>query len=51
MGITNKIAAVVLLNPTGGSRGVGSEVACMLRVPRASGILLDAWPEGCGIPN
>ena len=37
--------AAVRLNPTAGRMKDGLQVASMLRVPRASGVIPDAQPE------
>ena len=41
--------AAARLNPAGGRKDDGSEVARMLKAPRASGVFPDARPEGFSI--
>ena len=46
---TNTMPAAARLNPAGGRKDDGSEVARMLKAPRASGVFPDARPEGFSI--
>jgi hypothetical protein len=47
--MTNTMPAATCLNPAGGQKDNGSEVACMLKAPRASSVFPDARPEGFSI--